>query len=121
MAATRTIELRTEVPGPRSREVLERLAASVAAPLQITFPIAAAHAHGATITDVDGNVFIDFAGGVGCLDVGHTHPHVVAAAVEQVERFTDTDFTVGPYDAYATLSEPLRGLAPLGGAAQAGL
>ena len=119
MAATRTIELKTEVPGPRSRDVLDRLAASVAAPLQITFPIAAAHAHGATITDVDGNVFIDFAGGVGCLNVGHTHPHVVAAAVEQVERFTHTDFTVVPYEVYATLSERLLGLAPFSGPAKA--
>src|SRR5437763_9477176 len=119
MAATRTIELRTEVPGPRSREVLERLAASVAAPLQITFPIAAAHAHGATITDLDGNVFIDFTGGVGCLNVGHTHPHVVAAAVAQVERFTHTDFTVVPYEVYATLSERLLGLAPFTGPAKA--
>jgi 4-aminobutyrate aminotransferase/(S)-3-amino-2-methylpropionate transaminase len=119
MAATRTIELKTEVPGPRSSEVLERLAASVAAPLQITFPIVAAHAHGSTITDVDGNVFIDFAGGVGCLNVGHTHPHVVAAAVEQVERFTHTDFTVVPYEVYATLSERLLGLAPFTGPAKA--
>jgi 4-aminobutyrate aminotransferase / (S)-3-amino-2-methylpropionate transaminase / 5-aminovalerate transaminase len=119
VAATRTIELKTDVPGPRSREVLDRLAASVAAPLQITFPIAAAHAHGATITDVDGNVFIDFAGGVGCLNVGHTHPHVVAAAVEQVERFTHTDFTVVPYEVYATLSERLLGLAPFTGPAKA--
>ena len=119
MATTRTIELKTEVPGPRSREVLDRLAASVAAPLQITFPIAAAHAHGVTITDVDGNVFIDFAGGVGCLNVGHTHPHVVAAAVEQVERFTHTDFTVVPYEVYATLSERLLGLAPFRGPAKA--
>jgi 4-aminobutyrate aminotransferase/(S)-3-amino-2-methylpropionate transaminase len=119
MAATRTIELKTEVPGPRSRAVLRRLTASVAAPLQVTFPIAAAHAHGVTITDVDGNVFIDFAGGVGCLNVGHTHPHVVAAAVEQVERFTHTDFTVVPYEVYATLSERLLGLAPFTGPAKA--
>jgi 4-aminobutyrate aminotransferase len=98
---------------------MERLAASVAAPLQITFPIAAAHAHGSTITDVDGNVFIDFAGGVGCLNVGHTHPHVVAATIEQVERFTHTDFTVVPYEVYATLSERLLGLAPFTGPAKA--
>ena len=119
MAATRTIELRTEVPGPRSREVLERLAASVAAPLQITFPLVAAEARGATITDVDGNVFIDFAGGVGCLNVGHAHPHVVAAAAEQLERFTHTDYTVVPYEIYATLSERLLRLAPFTGPAKA--
>jgi 4-aminobutyrate aminotransferase/(S)-3-amino-2-methylpropionate transaminase len=119
MATTRTIELKTEIPGPRSREILERLRVSVAAPLSITFPIAAAEARGATLTDVDGNTFVDFAGGVGCLNVGHAHPHVVQAAQEQLERFSHTDFTVVPYEVYATLSERLLALAPLGGPAKA--
>jgi 4-aminobutyrate aminotransferase / (S)-3-amino-2-methylpropionate transaminase / 5-aminovalerate transaminase len=119
MAATRTIALRTEIPGPRSREILDRLAASVASPLAITFPVAAAEARGATLTDVDGNVFLDFAGGVGCLNVGHSHPHVVAAATEQLERFSHTDFTVVPYEVYATLSERLLALAPFTGPAKA--
>src|SRR5215212_8669419 len=107
MAATKTIELKTAVPGPRSREVLARLAASVASPLAITFPSAAAEARGATITDLDGNVFIDFAGGVGCLNVGHSHPHVVAAAQEQLSHFAHTDFTIVPYELYVTLAERL--------------
>ena len=119
MAATRRIELKTAIPGPRSREVLDRLAASVAAPLAITFPIAAAEARGAAITDVDGNVFIDFAGGVGCLNVGHSHPQVVAAAQEQLDKFSHTDFTVVPYEIYATLSERLLKLAPFKGPAKA--
>jgi 4-aminobutyrate aminotransferase / (S)-3-amino-2-methylpropionate transaminase / 5-aminovalerate transaminase len=119
VAATRTIELRTEVPGPRSRDVLERLAATVAAPLQTTFPVVAAEARGATLTDVDGNRFIDFTGGVGCLNVGHAHPHVVAAATEQLEKFTHTDYTVIPYEVYASLSERLLRLAPFSGPAKA--
>ena len=119
MAATRTIALTTELPGPRSRAVLERLRASVASPLQLTFPIVAAEARGASLTDVDGNVFIDFAGGVGCLNVGHSHPRVVAAAQEQLERFAHTDYTVVPYEVYADLSERLLRLAPLGGPGKA--
>src|SRR5580765_1885393 len=119
MATTRRIELKTAIPGPRSREVLDRLAASVAAPLAITFPIAAAEARGVAITDVDGNVFIDFAGGVGCLNVGHSHPTVVAAAQEQLDKFSHTDFTVVPYEIYATLSERLLKLAPFNGPAKA--
>jgi 4-aminobutyrate aminotransferase/(S)-3-amino-2-methylpropionate transaminase len=119
MAATRTIALQTEIPGPRSREVLDRLAASVASPLAITFPVVADTARGATITDVDGNVFIDFAGGVGCLNVGHSHPHVVAAAQEQLDRFSHTDFTVIPYEVYATLAERLLAHAPFTGPAKA--
>jgi len=119
MAATQTIELRTAIPGPRSREVLDRLAASVASPLALTFPIVAAEARGVTITDLDGNTFIDFAGGVGCLNVGHSHPHVVQAAQEQLERFSHTDYTVVPYEVYATLSERLLALTPFSGPAKA--
>ncbi|HEY7398700.1 MAG TPA: 4-aminobutyrate--2-oxoglutarate transaminase [Gaiellaceae bacterium] len=112
MAVTRTAQIATDVPGPRSTEIVERLRASVASPLDLTFPVVAAEARGATITDVDGNVFIDFAGGVGCLNVGHSHPRVVAAAQEQLERFTHTDYTVVPYEIYAQLSERLLALAP---------
>jgi 4-aminobutyrate aminotransferase / (S)-3-amino-2-methylpropionate transaminase / 5-aminovalerate transaminase len=119
MAATRTIDLVTEIPGPRSAEILERLAASVASPLAITFPIAAAEGRGVTLTDVDGNVFLDFTGGVGCLNVGHAHPQVIAAAQDQLERFGHTDFTVVPYEVYVELAERLLACAPFRGPARA--
>jgi len=112
VAATRSIDLRTEVPGPRSRQILERLRASVASPLSITCPVVAAEASGATLTDVDGNTFIDFAGGVGCLNVGHSHPRVVEAAQDQLDRFSHTDFTVVPYEVYAELAERLLAKTP---------
>src|SRR5712672_482191 len=105
MAMTRAIELKTRIPGPRSREILERIDRSVAAPLSITLPIVAAEARGATLTDVDGNTFIDFTGGVGCLNVGHSHPRVVEAAQAQLEQFTHTDFTIVPYEVYIELAE----------------
>jgi 4-aminobutyrate aminotransferase/(S)-3-amino-2-methylpropionate transaminase len=119
VAATRAIELKTAVPGPHSREILERIRASVASPLAITFPVVAAEAKGATITDVDGNTFIDFAGGVGCLNVGHGHPRVLEAAHEQLDRFTHTDFTVVPYEVYASLAERLLERVPFGGPGKA--
>jgi 4-aminobutyrate aminotransferase/(S)-3-amino-2-methylpropionate transaminase len=115
MAATRAIDLRTELPGPRSREIGERLAHVVASPLAVTFPIIAASASGATLTDVDGNCFIDFAGGVGCLNVGHAHPDVLAAAHEQLDRFTHTDFTIVAYEPYVALAERLTERAPISG------
>ena len=119
MAATRTIQLRTEIPGPRSREIVERMRRVVASPLAVTFPVVAGSARGATLTDVDGNTFIDFAGGVGCLNVGHSHPDVVAAAQEQLERFSHTDFTIVPYEVYVTLAERLAELAPISGPVKA--
>ena len=119
MAATSTIQLRTQIPGPRSRDILERLGRAVASPLEVTFPVVAESARGAALTDVDGNTFIDFAGGVGCLNVGHSHPDVVAAAQEQLERFTHTDFTIVPYEVYVTLAERLGELAPISGPVKA--
>ena len=115
MAATKTIELVTEIPGPRSREIGERLERAVASPLQVTFPIFAASARGAALTDVDGNTFIDFCGGVGTLNVGHNHPEVVAAAQEQLDRFVHTDFTVVAYEPYAALAERLAERVPIAG------
>src|SRR5919112_2616258 len=113
MATTRAIRLATAIPGPRSEAIVERLDRVVAKPLALTFPIVAAEARGATITDVDGNTFIDFTGGVGCLNVGHSHPRVVEAAQEQLERFSHTDFTIVPYEVYVRLAERLCELAPI--------
>jgi 4-aminobutyrate aminotransferase/(S)-3-amino-2-methylpropionate transaminase len=115
VAATRVIELRTEVPGPCSREILERERRAVARPLIVHEPIVAAEARGATITDVDGNTFVDFVGGVGVANVGHNHPRVVAAIAEQSERFLHTDFTVVAYEGYITLAERLGALVPIAG------
>ena len=116
---TRSIELRTAVPGPRSQEILARKARAVAGPLEVSFPIIAAEARGVLLTDVDGNTFIDFTGGVGCLNVGHSHPKVVAAAREQLERFAHTDFTIIPYETYVELAERLVERAPITGPAKA--
>jgi 4-aminobutyrate aminotransferase len=74
---------------------------------------------GATLTDVDGNTFIDFTGGVGSLNVGHSHPDVVAAAHEQLDRFSHTDFTIVPYEPYVALAERLAERVPIGGPVKA--
>jgi 4-aminobutyrate aminotransferase / (S)-3-amino-2-methylpropionate transaminase / 5-aminovalerate transaminase len=116
MATTRTIELRTEIPGPHSREILDRKERVVAEPLSIYHSVVIERGQGATLTDVDGNTFIDFTGGVGCLNVGHSHPRVVEAAQEQLERFSHTDFTIVPYEIYVRLAERLCELAPIANA-----
>jgi 4-aminobutyrate aminotransferase / (S)-3-amino-2-methylpropionate transaminase / 5-aminovalerate transaminase len=119
VAATRVIELRTEIPGPRSREILEREANAVARPLIVHAPVVAAEARGSTITDVDGNTLIDFVGGVGVANVGHNHPRVVEAIHEQADRFLHTDFTVIAYELYVEVAERLCALAPISGPTRA--
>jgi len=119
VATTRSIEIRTEIPGPRSRELLARGESSLAEPLQVYLPVFVAEALNASITDVDGNRFVDFAGGVGVCNVGHCHPRVVEAIQEQAARFIHTDFTVVPYAGYVELAERLGELAPFAGPTRA--
>src|SRR3989440_11717408 len=119
MATTKAIELRTEIPGPRSREILDRKNRVIADPLSIFLPVVIDRGEGATLTDVDGNTFIDFTGGVGCLNVGHANPRVVEAVQEQAARFFHTDFTIVPYEVYVTLAERLIALSPFRGPAKA--
>lgn len=108
----RAIAMRHEIPGPRSKRVLAAKEQFVSHAIGIHLPAAIERAEGALLTDVDGNTFIDLAGGVGCMNVGHSHPRVVRAIVEQAQRFTHTDFSVAPYELYVRLSERLCRIAP---------
>jgi 4-aminobutyrate aminotransferase / (S)-3-amino-2-methylpropionate transaminase / 5-aminovalerate transaminase len=119
MAATKSIELRTAIPGPRSEQILQRKALVVADPLSIYIPVVIDHGDGATLTDVDGNTFIDFTGGVGCLNVGHANARITEAVQEQAARFLHTDFTIVPYELYVTLAERLVATAPISGQVKA--
>ena len=112
MAVTRAIELRTAIPGPKSKAILERKERVVAAPLSIFLPVVVDEARGATLTDVDGNTFIDFAGGVGCpqrrslQSAGDCGRRAAGALLAH-------DFTIVPYEVYVTLAERLCELAPV--------
>ncbi len=116
---TRSIELRTEVPGPRSREIAARKQRVVADPLGLYLPVFAAEGRGALLTDVDGNTFVDFTGGIGSLNIGHSHPRVIAAVQEQTARFLHTDFTIVPYEIYVEYAERLTAIAPFSGPVKA--
>ena len=102
-----TIDVRTDIPGPRSREILGRKERVVADPLDIHAPVVIDRAQGASFTDVDGNTLLDFSGGLGCQLVGYSHPKVVEAVRRQAERFSHTDFSVIPYETYVELAERL--------------
>lgn len=106
------IKLITEVPGPKSKQVLERHDRYVPRALAVGFQAVISEAHGALVTDVDGNTFIDLAGGVGTLNVGHSDPGVIQAATQQLNRFVHTDYTVVPYALYSELAERLVTLIP---------
>jgi 4-aminobutyrate aminotransferase / (S)-3-amino-2-methylpropionate transaminase / 5-aminovalerate transaminase len=107
-----TIQLRTPIPGPKSQEWMRRRQAAVARGVSHATPIFAARAEGATIEDVDGNRFLDFAGGIGVVNVGHRAPSVVDAIRKQLDAFVHTCFSVAPYGKYVELAEKLNSLVP---------
>ncbi len=108
----KTIQLRTEIPGPKSRALMARREAAIPRGPYHATPLFAAKAEGAVIEDVDGNRFIDFAGGIGCLNMGHRAPRVVAAIREQLEKYLHLCFSVTPYESYIAVAEKLNALAP---------
>src|SRR5213078_4417039 len=72
----------------------------------------AARADNAEVWDVEGKRYIDFAGGIGVLNTGHRHPRVMAAAADQLQKFTHTCFQVMPYAGYVELAEKLNAITP---------
>jgi len=102
----------TEIPGPVSRELLERKAAAVAAGVAHTVPIAAVAAGGGVILDADGNSLIDLGAGIAVTSVGNSHPKVVEAVQRQAAAFTHTCFMISPYEGYVAVAEALNRLTP---------
>jgi 4-aminobutyrate aminotransferase/(S)-3-amino-2-methylpropionate transaminase len=106
------IQLRTPIPGPRSVALNERRAAAVSRALAQACPIAVRRAHGALLEDVDGNVLIDLAGGIGVLAVGHTAEPVVEAVRAQAGELLHMCPIVANYEAYVELAEKLNRITP---------
>ena len=108
----RTVQLQTAIPGPRSCELLAEWEQHVTSALPRTAPIFVARTEGAVITDVDGNRFIDFAGGIAVLNVGANHPEVVAAVQQQAAAYLHTCVHVTLYEPYLRLARELVRLTP---------
>lgn len=104
--------VRTEIPGPRSRELMDRRRTAIPAGVGTTLGVFVARAGGGVVEDVDGNRLIDFASGISVTNVGNSAPRVVAAVSEQVGRFTHTCFQVTPYLGYVEVCEQLNRLTP---------
>ena len=107
-----TIQIQTSVPGPKSKELVQRRESAVPRGLSHTIPIYVTNAEGAILEDVDGNRYIDFAGGIGCLNVGHRAPGVVSAIRAQLDRFLHTSVQVTAYESYVRLAERLNAATP---------
>ncbi len=102
----------TEIPGPRSKAIVERREAATAAGTAKLTPISIESAHGSVVVDVDGNHLIDLAGGIGVLAVGHTPDGVVDALRAQAEKLIHMCAIVSTYEPLVEAAERLNRLAP---------
>ncbi len=106
------IQLRTEIPGPQSRALMEERKALVARGPFHSTPVFVAKAHGAIIEDVDGNTLIDFASGIAVVNLGHTPAAIVQAIQEQSARLIHSSFNVLPYEPYVRLAQKINSIIP---------
>ncbi len=102
----------------KNTEWLSRRVAAVPRGIVSATPVFAARAENAEIWDVDGRRYIDFSSGIGVLATGHRHAKVIAAAHDQLSRFTHTAFQVMAYGPYVELAERLNATAPFQGGAK---
>ena len=109
----RAIRLRTPVPGPRSLRLLKERERYVSTGLSIpSNRIFVERAEGALLHDVDGNIFIDFTGGIGCLNSGHSAPRIVEAVTQQAKKLQHTCFMAVMYEPYVALAKKLSQITP---------
>ncbi|WP_103503965.1 MULTISPECIES: 4-aminobutyrate--2-oxoglutarate transaminase [unclassified Streptomyces] len=111
-ALTQERRVVTEIPGPKSRELMARKEAAVAGGVGAVLPVFVERAGGAVIEDVDGNRLIDFGSGIAVTSVGNSAEAVVRRATEQLTRFTHTCAMVTPYEGYVAVCEELAKVTP---------
>ncbi|MBC7347719.1 MAG: aminotransferase class III-fold pyridoxal phosphate-dependent enzyme, partial [Clostridia bacterium] len=102
----------TSIPGPKSQELLALRQKYVTRGAGNTTHIFIEEARGALLRDVDGNTLLDFAGGIGVLNVGHCPEQVVRAVKEQAEKYLHLCFHVAMYEPYVRLAEKLVSITP---------
>jgi 4-aminobutyrate aminotransferase len=108
-------ELKTALPGPKARAIIERDAKVVSTSYTRDYPFVMARGEGAYVEDVDGNVFLDCTAGIAVAATGHSHPDVVRAIVEQAGRFLHMSGTDFYYEPQVELGEELSAIAPMPG------
>jgi 4-aminobutyrate aminotransferase/(S)-3-amino-2-methylpropionate transaminase len=107
-------KITTPLPGPESKKWLEKHEKAVAKPLSVYIPAVIKKGEGAIVEDLDGNTYIDNIGGLGVLNVGHSHPKVREKIHAQADAFLHTDFSVFPYQSLLELADKVTKLSPCG-------
>ena len=115
MMITTIPDLKTALPGPKAKALIDRDAKVVSTSYTRDYPLVMARGEGAAVEDVDGNIFLDCAAGIAVTATGHSHPDVVKAIVDQAHRFLHMSGTDFYYEPQVRLGEELSAIAPMKG------
>src|ERR1700681_386243 len=107
--------IKTPLPGPRAAAIIERGRAVVSPSYTRSYPLVIARGSGATVEDVDGNLYLDCTAGIAVNSTGHSHPAIVQAIREQTERFLHMSGTDFFYEVQVRLAEELALVVPITG------
>ena len=102
------ILIKTVIPGPLSKSLLETNRANTSAGLSVNIPLIVNSAYQAIIKDLDGNQIVDLGSGIGVNSVGHSHQKVIKSVEQQIKKFTHTNFTTAPYSLYIEVASWLN-------------
>lgn len=103
------------LPGPKAKAIIDRRNAAIPSAINCIYPVAIDRAEGAMIQDVDGNLFLDWIGGVGVLNVGFSHPEIIEAVKAQSEKYFHGMFNIVTHEGYVALAEKLNSIVPVKG------
>jgi len=112
---TTTPQIKTPLPGPHAKAIIERDKAVVSPSYTRGYPLVIARGDGAMVEDVDGNIFLDCAAGIAVNSTGHSHPDVVRAITDQAQKFLHMSGTDFYYEPQVRLAEELAAIAPIAG------
>lgn len=108
----------TNLPGPKALEVISRRDNSMPAAIKCGYPCVIKRGEGAMFEDVDGNVFLDWIGGVGVLNIGYSNPELIEAVKEQSEKYFHAMMNITTHERYIELAEKINKVAPVKGDAK---
>jgi len=103
------------LPGPNAQKVIDRRALAMPNAIKCGYPCVIARGEGAMFEDVDGNIFLDWVGGVGVLNIGYSHPELIDAVKEQSQKYFHAMMNITTHERYIELAEKMNRMVPVKG------
>ena len=103
------------LPGPKGQEIMDRRAKAVPNGIGTAYKAVIKRGEGAMFEDVDGNIFLDWIGGVGVLNIGYSNPECIEAVKEQADKFFHSMFNITTHEGYVALAEKMNEIVPVKG------